>query len=155
MISERGNTAQRVEQILKPLLDERGMELVDIDFKSEGKSRLLRVFIDKEGGITVDDCADISRELSAVLDVNEIINSSYRLEISSPGLRRPLKKPADFLRFTGKKVKIRTFSPVSDRKTFVGELLGIEEGQVFVEVDGVKYTIPSEKISKANLEIEF
>lgn len=92
-MSDRNKTIlENITELLEPLLAEKNFELVDIEFKTEGRGKLLRIFIDKSGGITVDECAEVSREFGTLLDVNDLIESSYRLEISSPGLRRPLKK---------------------------------------------------------------
>lgn len=155
-MSDRNKTIlENITELLEPLLAEKNFELVDIEFKTEGRGKLLRIFIDKSGGITVDECAEVSREFGTLLDVNDLIESSYRLEISSPGLRRPLKKPQDFTRYEGRKIKLKTYAPVHERKTFTGELLGYKDGEVSVSADGVIYQIPYEMISKANLEIDF
>jgi ribosome maturation factor RimP len=121
-----------IEALIMPILTDFGMELVDLEFKREGRSWCLRLFIDKPGGITLDDCVDVSRDVSAILEVEDPIPSAYRLEVSSPGLDRPLKKPADFERFTGHLMKLKTRA-LDDpdgrgqrRKTFVGELLGCD-----------------------------
>ena len=90
-----------IEALLMPILTDLGMELVDLEFKREGHSWFLRLFIDKPGGVTLDDCAEVSREVSALLEVEDPIEAPYRLEVSSPGIDRPLKKPADFDRFAG------------------------------------------------------
>lgn len=151
----------RVTDLAEQLLSHLGMELVDLEYKREGRSMVLRLFIDKEGGVTLDDCAVVSRELSEVLDVEDFISEHYTLEVSSPGLNRPLKKKSDFERYLGKLVKIRTFEPLPDdagnrRKTFLGELLAVESGVVRVRLtEGQTAGIPLEKVAKANLEFEF
>lgn len=155
MKDDQLNTVEKITELIKPLLTEREYELVDIEYKNEGKSRLLRIYIDKPGGITIDDCAEISREFGTLLDVSDLIRTSYRLEVSSPGLRRPLKKPDDFTRFVGRKVKVKTYAPVNERKTFTGDLKGYHNGDVIVDVEGSLYNIPHDMISKANLEIDF
>lgn len=155
MSNDQLNTVEKITELIEPLLAEKNFELVDIEFKNEGKSRLLRIYIDKLNGITIDDCAEVSREFGTILDVNDVISSSYRLEVSSPGLRRPLKKAEDFSRFAGRKVKVKTYAPVHERKTFTGELIGYENGEVIVDVDGSHYKIPENMVSKANLEIDF
>jgi Uncharacterized protein conserved in bacteria len=116
---------------------------------------VLRIYIDKEGGISVDDCAKLSRELGTLLDIHDVIPGSYTLEVSSPGLTRALKKPKDFKRFKGKKVKIKTKMDIQKRRFFVGKLLDFEDNVASVEVDGRLYSIPYEEIEKANLELEF
>ncbi len=111
--------------------------------------------MDREGGVTIDDCAQVSRELGTVLDVRELIPNPYVLEVSSPGLTRPLKKAEDFQKFRNHLVKIKTFEPLEGRKNFKGTLLGLEGDLVRVVVDGQDYEIPLKSIAKANLEIEF
>ncbi|MDR3579290.1 MAG: ribosome maturation factor RimP [Oryzomonas sp.] len=157
----KGDVCGHVSGIALPILESLGMELVDIEFARAGRDGVLRLFIDKEGGVTLDDCADVSRELSAILDVEDVIPGHYSLEVSSPGLDRPLKKPADYERFVGRLVKVRTFEALPDdagnkRKTFIGHLLGLVDGNVAVKLsEGQSASIPLEKIAKANLEFEF
>ncbi len=140
------------------------MELVDLEYKHEGRDWFLRIFIDKEGGVNLDDCAEASREIGAVLEVEDIVRTAYRLEVSSPGIDRPLKKVQDFERFAGSLVKVKTYESLDPdqrghaRKTFVGTLLGIEGGLVRIEQTDKKggvVELPLEGIAKANLEYEF
>ena len=157
----KGDVCGHVSGIALPILESLGMELVDIEFVRAGRDSVLRLFIDKEGGVTLDDCADVSRELSAILDVEDVIPGHYSLEVSSPGLDRPLKKPADYERFVGRLVKVRTYEALPDdagnkRKTFIGRLLGLTDGNVAMQLsEGQSATIPLEKVAKANLEYEF
>jgi ribosome maturation factor RimP len=145
----------RVERILTPLLEAEGFSLVDVEYKREQGGWVLRVFIDKKGGVTLDDCAQVSREFGQLLDVEDIIPTSYHLEVSSPGLDRPLKKEEDFVQYTGRKVRIKTKEQVSGRRNFKGALLGCSEGKVMVKVEGSEvFAIPFTSILKANLEIE-
>lgn len=144
-----------VMEILDPLLLEEGLELVEVEYRREGRGKVLRIYMDKEGGITVEDCARISRELGTLLDVHDVIPGSYTLEVSSPGLTRGIKKPKDFVRFQGKKIKIKTKTDIEKMRVFVGRLLGFEGNVASVEVDGRSYFIPYEEIEKANLELEF
>ncbi len=129
----------QIEALLLPILDDLGLELVDLTLQQDGRQLALRIFIDKLSGVNLDDCATVSREIGAILEVEDTIKSSYRLEVSSPGLDRPLKKPADFERFAGQKIKLKTLHLLDPdlrghcRKTFVGILLGLEEGQVRIE----------------------
>lgn len=122
---------------------------------------VLRLFVDREGGVTLDDCAQVSRELSEILDVEDFIQGYYTLEVSSPGLNRPLKKAADFERYRGRLVRIKTFELLPDdagnpRKTFTGELLGLDNGVVRLKLnEGQTAGIPLDKVAKANLEFEF
>lgn len=152
--------AERVTAIAEPLLATMGLELVELEYKRFGRSMVLRLFIDRPGGVTLDDCADVSRELSQVLDVEDFIREHYTLEVSSPGLDRPLKKESDYLRYTGRLVKLRTFELLPDdagnmRKTFVGTLLGLDDGMIRLTLqEGQSATLPLGKIAKANLEFE-
>jgi ribosome maturation factor RimP len=154
-------TSDKIRDIAERILVSFSMELVDIEYKREGRQMVLRLFIDKAGGVTLDDCADVSRELSAVLDVEDIVQGNYNLEVSSPGLNRPLKKESDYKRYIGRLIKIKTFEPLADdagnrRKTFLGELTGISEGVISVSLrEGQNAEIPLEKVAKANLEFEF
>ncbi len=155
------DVVDQIKNIALPLLDSMGIELVDIEYRKEGHGMILRLFIDKPGGIMLDDCADVSRELSEILDVEEIIHVEYNLEVSSPGLNRPLTKPSDFERYAGKLVKVRTYEMLTDdagnrRKTFLGQLDGLKDGIIHLHLkEGQTAAIPFDKVAKANLEFEF
>lgn len=160
MAAPKEDTCTVVRGIAQPILDSMGIELVDIEFGRVGRDAVLRLFIDKEGGIMLDDCADVSRELSLVLDVEDVIACNYSLEVSSPGLDRPLKKPSDYQRFSGRLIKVRTYEPLLDdkgnkRKTFIGKLDGLVDGVVKMTLkEGQTASIPLERVAKANLEFE-
>jgi ribosome maturation factor RimP len=160
----RQENITQIEELVLPILDDLGFELVDLQLQQEGKQLALRLFIDKPAGITLDDCVEVSREVSAILEIEDPIKSAYRLEVSSPGLDRPLKKPADFERFTGQKVKLKSKNLIDpdqrghSRKTFVGTLLGFEDNRVRLEQSdkqGGVVAISMDEIEKANLEEEF
>lgn len=161
MCAAKGDVCGQITEIVVPIVESMGMELVDLEYGRVGRDTILRLFIDKDGGVTLDDCADVSRELSLVLDVEDIIPDRYTLEVSSPGLDRPLKKAADYAKFAGRLVKIKTYEPFPDdkgnkRKTFTGNLIGLEDGVVKVTLlEGQTASIPLERIAKANLEFEF
>ena len=150
----------KVESLALPLITSLGLELVEIEFKPEGRQMVLRIFIDKEGGVMLDDCAAVSKELSALLDVEDIIPGKFSLEVSSPGLNSPLKTRADYDRYTGKLIKIKTFVPTADdagnlRKTFLGKLVGVDGDLILLKLlEGQSATIPFSAIAKANLEFE-
>ncbi len=155
------DVASKVTDLASSLLTSLGMELVDLEYKREGRDMVLRLFIDKDGGITLDDCASVNRELSEILDVEDFIQENYSLEVSSPGVCRPLKKPEDYRRYTGRLVKIRTFEMLPDdagnkRKTFLGILRGLSDDMALVDLnEGQHAAIPLGKVAKANLEFEF
>lgn len=155
------DVVSRVTELAEPLAASLGLELAEVEYKQEGARLVLRIFIDRDGGVTLDDCAAVSRELAEILDVEDFIQSRYSLEVSSPGLNRPLKKPSDYERFTGRLVKIRTYELLADdagnkRKTFTGELLGLVNGVVLLKLtEGQTAGVALEKVAKANLEFEF
>jgi len=146
---------EAVKGLLEGVLIEEGLELVDIEYRSEGRGKVLRVYIDKEGGVTLGDCTEISRELGYLLDVHDVIPGSYNLEVSSPGLTRTLKKAKDFERFKGKKVKIKIKFQIDGKNVFTGRLLDFQKGIASLEAEGNVYSIPFGEIEKANLEFEF
>jgi ribosome maturation factor RimP len=155
------NVVSRVTELAEPLAASLGLELAEVEYKQEGGRMVLRLYIDRDGGVTLDDCSAVNRELAEILDVEDFIQSRYNLEVSSPGLNRSLNKPSDYERFTGRLVKIKTFELLADdagnkRKTFTGELLGLEGGIVRLKLtEGQTAGIPFEKVAKANLEFEF
>ncbi|MBW7956795.1 MAG: ribosome maturation factor RimP [Deltaproteobacteria bacterium] len=145
----------RIRELARPVAEGFGLELVDVSYTSEYGRRVLRIYIDKPGGITVEDCERVSRELSAILDVEDPIPQSYNLEVSSPGLDRPLKTEADFSRFKGKRARIKTREPIEGRRNFKALIDDARDGEVLVtDFDGRKFTIAVINIEKARLEIE-
>ena len=155
------DVTQAVTDLATSIMAPLGLELVDLEYKKEGRDMALRLFIDKPGGVTLDDCAGVSRELADILDVEDIVPVHYTLEVSSPGLNRPLKKIADYERYAGKLIKVRTFELLPDdegnkRKSFLGELLGLDNGVVRIRLtEGQTAAIPLDKVAKSNLEFEF
>jgi ribosome maturation factor RimP len=145
---------EKLTSLIEPLLSREGFELVEIEVLGAGPGTIVRIFIDKPGGVTLDDCASISEAVSAMLDVEDPIASAYHLEVSSPGLDRPLRKPEDYDRFVGQEAKIKTFGPVDgagNRKMFVGKLTGRDGETVRINVDGTEYGVPMNAIAKAHL----
>lgn len=138
-------------KLIAPLCESEGIELVYVEFQREQTGRVLRLYLDAPGGVTIDDCARISRQVSALLDVYAEKLDSYTLEVSSAGLNRPLCKQNDFERFVGQMAKIKTTAPVSGRKNFKGELMGISNGTVRIRVDGNAFAVPYDTIAKAQL----
>lgn len=130
-----------------------GMELVEIQFRREGHGWVLRLFIDKEEGVTIDDCAAVSREISAYLEVEDLINHAYHLEVSSPGLERPLRKRGDFSRFAERLARIKLREPINGQRVLIGTLLGLEGETVLLEMDKETVRIDLENIAKARLTL--
>jgi ribosome maturation factor RimP len=149
------NIIKTVTDLAEPVANQSGLELVDVTFRKEGGRFMLRVFIDKPEGVTVDDCEFMSKKLSVLLDEVDPIGPSYYLEVSSPGLDRPLKKGSDFERFKGRNVTIHTFAPIAGRKRFTGILGGIKDNEVQLDLgaDGM-LSIPRQDISQARLVAE-
>jgi ribosome maturation factor RimP len=146
---------KQVEEISESLVVSEGMELVDLEYRREGPRWMLRLFIDKEGGVTVDDCARISRELGDLLDVKDLIPQAYVLEVSSPGLNRRIRKKKDFSRFAGQKVQLLLVSPKDGRRKIVGDLVGVEGEEVVVIGTEGRFSVALENIARANLIYEF
>ncbi len=144
---------QEIQRLAEALLQHEQMELVDVQFRRESTGWVLRLLIDKTGGVLLDDCSAISRQMSDLLDVKNIIHHPYNLEVSSPGLNRPLRKEADFKRHIGERVTIKTSCLIDNRKTFKGKLAGYKDGDVCVAVEGKEYTISVDVIEKAHLDI--
>jgi ribosome maturation factor RimP len=141
----------QARDLIESLCETEGLELVHLEFQREAGGRILRLFIDRPGGVTLDDCVHISRQSSDLLDVYLEDIGPYRLEVSSPGPSRPLGKRRDFDRFKGSRVKIRTAQPVDGQKKFKGVLLGISEEIVKLSVDGKTACIPYQEIIMARL----
>lgn len=147
-------TLNRVWQLAVPLVEGERMEIVDIEFRYEGSrgGRVLRLYLDKEGGPNVDDLSRISRQLSELLDGEDTIDGNYTLEVSSPGINRPLKKPAHFARFVGKRIRVRTRDLIDGRRSFLGILGQVVEDSVILTQEGKRYQIPFSMIEKSNYD---
>jgi len=146
---------EQIEQVAAPVLAEHGAELVDDMFVHEHGQWVLRFYLDKAGGITLDDCAIISEHLGRNLDAADVIPQSYTLEVSSPGINRPLKKEADYQRFIGEKVDVTLFAPLNGRRHFKGTLQSVNGGVVIVqEAPQVSHTLPLADVAKARLDPE-
>lgn len=148
-----------VEIIVNPILDELSLELVDIEFKKEGKNWFLRVFIDSESGVDLEDCTKVSEQLSEKLDAEDPIEQAYYLEVSSPGAERPLKKQQDMLNAVGKNIHVTTYAPINGEKAFEGKLASFDEEIVTIEYKvktKVKTVeIPYAQVAKARLAVVF
>ena len=146
---------QRVTDLVSGLLDEMGYELIHVEYLSLRERWVLRLYLDKEGGVTIEDCARVSRELGDLIDVKDVISHEYVLEVSSPGLDRPLRKKEHFLDVIGKKIKVRVATPVNERRNFTGCLKDFQDGNLILETEGGEASLPWKDIERANLVYEF
>ncbi len=151
-------TRENIIALVEPVLEAQGLDLVDLEFARMGSRWLVRIYMDREGGVTLQDCSDMSRLIGDILDVNDLPPGPYNLEVSSPGLDRPLKREKDFLKYKGKQAKIRLSEKLDGSRNFKGVLAGLveEDGRKFVvlEADGKEFRLPMDQILKANLEYE-
>ena len=149
----------RVEQLvtglIDPLVSDLGLELVDVQYRKEGSRWYLRLFIDKENGVDIEDCRRVSDQAGKILDEEDPIPHGYLLEVSSPGVERPLKKAKDFQRFRGQTVKLRTFAPIEGQRNFRGNLEGMEGDDVVLALEQGVVRIPFAQIARANLVVDF
>ncbi len=145
-----------IEEIVNPFLEEKELELVDIEFVKEGQHRYLRVYLDKENGISLDDCQEVSVYLSEKLDKLDPIKENYFLEVSSPGVERPLKKERDFEKYKGRLVEARLYHTLNGEKVFEGKLLGLKENKIIIDRDAKgTIEIPKDKVALVKLLINF
>jgi len=155
----QGTYEKKIKDLIEPLIEAEGMELILVECHRMKTRSLVRLYLDKEGGITVDDCAAISNQVGDVLDVYDLPPGPYTLEVSSPGLNRPLSRDKDFLKFRGSEVSLRLEMKIEGARNFRGRLVDLveEEGKkvVYIEVQGKMMRIPRELIKKAHLEYEF
>ena len=142
---------EKIKELLEPIARERECYVVDVTYKREGGGLVLRVLVDKSGGITMDACAGLNNKLNELLDGENIIEEQYILEVSSPGLERKLKTDRDFVWAVGKKIKITTYAPLDGKNVFLGVLAGLGEGTVVLDEKGVSIEVPREKIASARL----
>lgn len=155
-MAKRDVYEQKTEALLQPIVEEHGFELVDVEYVKEGSTWYLRSYIDKEGGITIDDCELVSRALNELLDAEDFIEDAYVMEVSSPGLGRPLKKEKDFKRSIGKEVEVRLYRAVDHQKEFVGVLTAYDETSFTIELeDETTKTFQREEVALVRLWFEF
>lgn len=144
-----------VEEIVLEITNPRNFEVVDVEYVKEAGEYYLRVYIDKEGGISLNDCEEVSRALSEILDVKDPIKENYFLEVSSPGLDRPLKKDKDFVRYSGRDVEIKLYKPLNGSKQFEGELVGLEDNNIKVIIDDNEVLFNKKEVALVRLAIKF
>lgn len=142
---------EQLQDLLAPVVESLGYECWGLEFMSQGRHSLLRIYIDHANGILVEDCEKVSRQISGVLDVEDPISSEYTLEVSSPGMDRPLFTLEQFVKHVGEQVKIKLRSPFEGRRNFQGLLRGVEEQDVVVLVDDHEFLLPIDQIDKANI----
>lgn len=149
------DVAAHLEGLLKDVVELDGVELVYVEYRPEGSPSVLRIYIDKPGGVSLQDCERVSKQASALLDEENLILRRYVLEVTSPGIERPLFKEADYRRFVGKEIRLITTETIEDRRKFTGLIRTFSEGILRLEFDGETYQIPFSKIRKANLVHQF
>jgi ribosome maturation factor RimP len=146
---------KQLADLIEPVLEEMGFELVDAEYLSYKGKWVLRLYIDTEGGVTLDDCARVSGELGDLIDVRDVILHEYVLEVSSPGLNRPLTKEKHLMNAVGKKIKVTMARPVEGRRNFSGRLHDFREGILYVEIERGTVALPWADVERANLVYEF
>lgn len=155
-MSKRETYETRTEELITPILDRMNFELVDVEYVKEGGTWYLRAYIDKEGGITVNDCEAVAREMNEILDREDFVEDSYVFEVSSPGLGRPLKKEKDYIRSMGREVEIRTYRAINREKEFYGILSAYDENTVTIKTeDGTEMTFEKSDIALIRLTFDF
>lgn len=152
-MAKASNTEQKVLPYLERIAAEHAVELVDLEFVKEGANWYLRAYIDKEGGVTIDDCEAVSRALEAKLDEADPIEQAYILEVSSPGIDRPLKKDADFVKYQGELVDVKLYKAQEGRKQFQGKLLGLADGVLSIEEEGKTVSFAQKDVASVRLAV--
>ncbi|NKI33798.1 ribosome maturation factor RimP [Wenzhouxiangella sp. XN79A] len=142
-----------LKALLKPAIEAMGFEFVGVEYLSNPKNRLVRIFIDRApDGVSIDDCADVSREVSALLDVEDPVSGQYSLEVSSPGVERPLFEPGQYAAFAGEEAVLQLHAPIDGRRKLTGILRGADDARVEIEIDGAIVDVPFDAIRRANLK---
>ncbi len=144
----------RLTELLTPVIEALGYELVGLEYHPNRKRSLLRIYIDSPAGVGLEDCGRVSHQVSGVLDVEDPVPGEYSLEVSSPGLERPIFKVSDYDRFAGERVRLRLHGLLDGRRKFHGRLVGLRENRVAVEEEGGTVEVPLDRIDRANLELE-
>ena len=154
-LTDKASIKKQVTELVQPVLEEIGFELVEVKYLSKYGRWVLIIYIDKEGGVSIEDCARVSSEIGDLIDIKGVIEHEYVLEVSSPGLNRPLNKEADFVRAIGKKIKVKMREPIKGRRNFTGYLKEFREGTLYLEAGDEIITLSWPGIDKANLVYEF
>ena len=145
------SVSDQIEALVEAPIESLGYMLVGIEYIKNGKESILRIYIDSDQGISIEDCERVSHQASGILEVEDPISTAYSLEVSSPGFDRPLFKQRDFERFVGAEAKIAMKLPIQGRRNFRGQLQGFSDGNILIEVDGESYDLPLTKLAKARL----
>jgi ribosome maturation factor RimP len=145
----------RVTALVEPVIEEMGFELVDVEFLTDRGRKVLRIYVDAEGGITLDECVEVSREIGTLIDLEDMVPDQYVLEVSSPGLDRPLKKEKDFAAAVGRRVKVKMKKPVGRRRNFTGILESFENSVIILQVDNRNVSLPLKEVERARVVYEF
>ena len=154
-MAKKADIVSRTEALVMPIIEAGNFELVDVEYVKEGSNWYLRIYADKEGGININDCVDISRALEVKLDEEDFISNEYILEVSSPGLGRPLKKENDFRRSVGKEIDLKLYKAINKQKEFTGILTGYTDTEVTVEIDGEEMTFGRNELALIRLSLNF
>lgn len=152
---KREDIELKVEELLTPYCSEHGYEIVEVEYVKEGSEYILRVYAEKEGGITINDCVEISRYIDPILDSNDILDNEYRLQVSSPGLDRTLKKEKDFIRYAGRIVELKTYEKVDGTKEHEGELKGLVDGNIVIVENNEEKSYKQSDVSLVKLKVIF
>ena len=155
-MAKENNTEKKVQSILEPILTENALELADIEFVKEGPNWYLRVYIDKQGGVTIQDCEMVSRALEKKLDEADFIEQAYVLEVSSPGIDRPLKKPEHFQKYAGEVIDIKLYKPFEGKKEYQGQLKNLQDGIItIIQQDGTEIQFEQKQTASVRLAVIF
>jgi ribosome maturation factor RimP len=146
--------AERVWEVAEPLVEDEGLEIVDIEYRREPRGMILRLFVDREGGVSLDDLTRVSRQLGDLLDAHDVVPGAYTLEMSSPGINRRLRRPDHFSRYVGKKVRVKLANPRDGRRVFVGTLESVGEGGISVSDSTGAHFVAFAEIAQANYEAD-
>ena len=145
---------EQVEELISPVLGQLGYELIEREYVQDAGGWILRLYIDKSDGITIDDCAKVSHSIEDLIEVEGLIPGNYRLEVSSPGLERPIRRRVDFEKLSGSTVKLKTLNPVDGRSNYRGILEGLDGDEIVMVVDGMRYRIPYCELAKARVILD-
>jgi len=155
-MAKEASTEQKIESLIAPVFEDGKYELVDVEFVKEGPSWFLRIFIDCDGRVSLDDCEAVSRAVEKILDEKDPISQPYVLEVSSPGIDRPLKKELDFVKYKGSLVDVKLYKGISGRKEFQGELVGLIDGNIVIEAEkGETLSFPKKEVANIRLAVVF